>query len=747
MTRPSRTVDEHLVRALALVRPLPVDDVPLDEAVGAVLAADVAARFAVPPFDTVAMDGYALARPAAPSVAEPDAPPPPPPRRTFRTSSARDDVDNVRLDGWVTLRVVGDVPAGSSYGGTVGPGEAVRVMTGAPLPAGADVVVPVERTRGWAERPAQPGTPDAVVGAASAAVDVPAPGPGDRPHVRRAGEDVTAGTVVAHAGDVVTSRLAALAAAVGHGTLPVHRTPLVAVLSTGDELVPAGEPLAAGRIPDANSVLLAGAAREAGARSWRRGGVGDTPAALAAALDDAVAAGADLIVTTGGVSVGAHDVVRDLLDGSAGSPRVTDAQVVTVGMAPGKPQGLARWRGVPWVAAPGNPTGASASFELFARPMIDRLRGLSVVSAETVSAEVPETVRVTDGWSSPPGRVQVVPVRALPDGRAARAGDGHQLSSLAAADGIALVGPDVDTVAPGDAVPVRWFPGAGRVSAAPTETGVTTGAAGTRTTGAARADRPLPPDPVYDAVILAGGRAERLGTSKPGVDVAGGTLLEHALRAASGAVRVVVVGPDDLADDVGDRAVLTREDPPFGGPAAGIAAGLAALDAEQTRARGDDRRASADRVLVLACDVPRAAGAVPLLLAAAARTDDGAFLVRDGRAQWLVGVYARPALDDALAALAASRTDGLHGASVRALVAPLACAEVPDPDGLSADVDTWADVARFAASDAEGGGEAVSRGRGRAWREAPRDEWPDGRPRDAASPPPPHPSQQPRRTP
>jgi molybdopterin-guanine dinucleotide biosynthesis protein A len=134
---------------------------------------------------------------------------------------------------------------------------------------------------------------------------------------------------------------------------------------------------------------------------------------------------------------------------------------------------------------------------------------------------------------------------------------------------------------------------------------------------------------------------------------------------------------------------VTREDPAFGGPVAGIAAGLAAL--------GPGR---APRVLVLACDVPRASAAMPALLDAASgdpSSPDGAFLVRDGRAQWLVGVYARSALDTALADLARARPDGLHGASVRSLMAGLRCVEVPDPDGLSDDVDTWADATRLAA--------------------------------------------------
>jgi molybdopterin-guanine dinucleotide biosynthesis protein A len=184
----------------------------------------------------------------------------------------------------------------------------------------------------------------------------------------------------------------------------------------------------------------------------------------------------------------------------------------------------------------------------------------------------------------------------------------------------------------------------------------------------------------YDAVILAGGRAQRLGTPKPGVVVAGRPLLEHALAATVDAVRTVVVGPAELADP--DRYALTREDPPFGGPVAGIAAGLAAL--------ADDGRAP--WVLVLACDVPRAAEAVPALLAAARGLPGrppvrAVHAVRGGREQWLVGLYERAALEDALAALPV-----VHGASVHRLLADLPALAVPDESGATDDVDTWEDA-------------------------------------------------------
>jgi len=199
----------------------------------------------------------------------------------------------------------------------------------------------------------------------------------------------------------------------------------------------------------------------------------------------------------------------------------------------------------------------------------------------------------------------------------------------------------------------------------------------------------------HDAVILAGGRATRLGgVPKPTVVLDGASLLDHALAAARDADRTVVVGPDPVVPP-GRDVLVTREDPPFGGPVAGLDAGLRALDAAAARAARQD---PPPWVLVLAVDVPRAGDAVPLLRAAVDPTDpdhDGAYLVREGHAQWLVGLYRRDALRRALAEVAVSGADGLAGVPVRRLVAELTCAEVPDDDGVSADVDTWDDLRRL----------------------------------------------------
>lgn len=456
-----RSVTEHVERVRALVAPLPRTAVDLDAADGSFVAEDLYAVAAVPPFDSAAMDGYAVRLADLPPGGEP-----------------------------VTLRVAGDVAAGSSgAAGTgdvagIGPGQAVRIMTGAPLPPGADAVVPVEHTSTGRFRAGAPRTEESV-----------ALGRRPRTHVRSAGEDVRAGQLLARTGTEVTAALVGALAASGTVRVPVRRRPRVVVISTGSELVPVGGGLGPGQITDSNGPMLAAAARAAGADVVRLGPVPDDPVALRSALDEAVGAapdrssgpGADLIVTAGGVSAGAADVVREVLASPGGGGVATDVDVAGVAMAPGKPQALARWRGVPWLALPGNPVGAYTSFELFARPAIDRLRGLDEVgnhdllgrSGGPARAEVPGKgvpgrggnaelallarryplgrvyvdLPAAVAWSSPAGKLQTLPVR-LSDGSAAPCGSHHALSALAVADGLALVPPDVEKVRAGDLVRV-----------------------------------------------------------------------------------------------------------------------------------------------------------------------------------------------------------------------------------------------------------------------------------------------------
>lgn len=403
------SVEEHLSRCLAAVGPLPVEQVPLLLARGRTLAQDVASPVALPGFDNSSMDGFGV-----------------------RAA----DVAGARADAPVVLPVAGEAAAGSSRPAALVPGGAVRIMTGAPLPEGADAVVPVEWTGGWAE---------------GETVTVrQAPDAGS--HVRRAGEDVGVGEVVARAGTVLTSRHLALLAAIGCPRVPVHRAPRVAVLSSGSELVPPDRPLGFGQVHDSNGYGLAAAAEALGASARYLGIVRDDAAAVRAALEEA-AASADLVLTSGGVSAGVYDTVKEVLT-AVGTVRFD-----RVAMQPGMPQGFGTLgaAGTPIFTLPGNPVSSMVSFEVFVRPVVRALAGVSS------PAQRPEVVAVAaTGWSSPRGRRQFARAvleghrdgggagRGLPVVRPVGGQGSHLVADLASATCLAVVPEDVTVVRPGD---------------------------------------------------------------------------------------------------------------------------------------------------------------------------------------------------------------------------------------------------------------------------------------------------------
>ncbi|MFK0291747.1 gephyrin-like molybdotransferase Glp [Streptomyces sp. NPDC090442] len=415
------SVAAHLDDILARIQPpAPVRRQLLD-AQGCVLAEDLTVPLPLPPFDNSSMDGYAV-RAADVAAATEGAP--------------------------TALTVLGDVAAGSDALPTVGPGQAARIMTGAPVPPGADAVVPVEWTDGGSGR-----GPAATMRAHSAA---PQDAAGEvrvhRPatagaHIRRAGSDARAGEPALPAGTVLGPTQLGLLAALGLDTVTVHRRPRVVVLSTGSELVPPGEPLGPGQIHDSNSFQLTAAARAAGALTYRVGAVADDAEALRAALEDQYDR-ADVLVTSGGVSVGAYDVVKETLtDLAAEHGRVEFRRLA---MQPGKPQGfgLIGPDRIPLLALPGNPVSSYVSFELFVRPVIRTLMGHPEVHRRTVRARVTAPL-----GSSPAGKRQFLRGSYDPvAGTVAPVGGSgsHLIRAMAQADALIVVPEDVTEV-PADA--------------------------------------------------------------------------------------------------------------------------------------------------------------------------------------------------------------------------------------------------------------------------------------------------------
>jgi molybdopterin molybdotransferase len=398
-----RSVEDHLQSVLAGVEPLAAIDTGLLDAQGCVLAEDVTAPWPLPPFDNSAMDGYAV------RVA---------------------DLEGASLDEPVTLRVLDDVPAGFRASVAVREGGAIRIMTGAPLPEGAEAVVPVEGTDG--EMPQVRVHRRVVRGQ----------------HVRRRGDDVGLGDVVATAGRRLGPREIALLAAVGRGRALVHPRPRVVVLSTGSELVEPGKPLQPGLIPDSNGVTIAAAVAEAGAIAYRVGPVSDDATTLLATIEDQLVR-ADLVVTTGGVSAGAYDTVKAVLS------RMGTVEFTKVAMQPGMPQGHGSLGpdNTPIFTLPGNPVSAYVSFEVFVRPVLRRLLGHQDIYRSVVRAVCAEPLQ------SPAGKRQFARGSlSVEDGkfvvRPAGGQGSHMLGALASANALVVVPETVTQIAAGDAVAV-----------------------------------------------------------------------------------------------------------------------------------------------------------------------------------------------------------------------------------------------------------------------------------------------------
>ncbi len=385
------SVADHRSRILAEVQPTRVVELPLRQARGLVVAAPVRSAVDLPGFDNSAMDGYAV-RAAEVAQATPEAP--------------------------VVLPVEADIAAGSRTPATLRAGAAARIMTGAPVPEGADTIIQVEHTDGGAER--------------VQVVHAAAPGR----HIRRTGEDVRTGDVVLEPGAVFGVRELALVAASGCGRVSVHPRPRVLVMSTGDELVPVGEIPGFGEVVDSNGAMLEALCDAYGFESLRVTGVEDTTEAVLAALAEGVAAGADAVVTTGGVSMGVYDAVKAALADRG-------VRFDRVAMMPGKPQGfgvveVGGREGVPVFTLPGNPVSAYVSFHVFVLPALQRMSGAEPTGLPRVRVRVEgeqPVRRERDQYL----RARLRETESGPVARVLSGQGSHMLAGLAEADGLLIV--------------------------------------------------------------------------------------------------------------------------------------------------------------------------------------------------------------------------------------------------------------------------------------------------------------------
>jgi len=396
------TVAEAREYVLGSIARLEEVEVPLLDALGMNLAEDAVAADDIPPFDNSAMDGYAV---------------------------RGEDIAAASTENPVALHVLGDLAAGYTTDAVVQGGQAIRIMTGAPLPGGADTVVPVESTR------SEDGGVLILENLATGT------------HVRRAGEDVKTGEAVIAAGTEVCPAELGMLASLGYARVRCFRRAVAGIISTGDELVGVGEELAPGKIRDSNSYTTYGMVRDAGAEPLRLGVIGDD----AAALERAITANldrVDLFITSGGVSVGDYDMVKDVLG------KLGEMNFWKVAMRPGKPQAFGHIGGKPLFGLPGNPVSVMVSFEQFVRPALLKMMGRRDIFRPEVTAVLDsplgrktgraEFIRVVVEWRE--GRYHALPTGPQGSGI---------LRSMVLGNALAVLPEDVGRLEPGDEVAVQ----------------------------------------------------------------------------------------------------------------------------------------------------------------------------------------------------------------------------------------------------------------------------------------------------
>lgn len=401
-------VDDALERILATIHPLSAETVDLRAARGRILASNIHALHALPPFANSAMDGYAV-------IAA--------------------DVEAASKTTPVRLAVIEDIPAGHAPQKSVTKGQAARIMTGAPMPAGADSVVPVE----WTDDPRHDTMPPEIGIFQSVAAGA---------HVRAAGEDIHAGENVLFAGRHLRAADIGVIAGLGYPTVQVIRRPRIAIFSTGDELVELGVPLTPGKIRDMNGYTLPAMITELGAEPLMLGIARDTVQDVREKLTAAIEQKADLIVSSAGVSVGAFDVVKTVLE------EMGTVNFWQVNMRPGKPLTFGHVSGVPFLGLPGNPVSAMVTFDVFARPMICKML---TISPDTML----RVARLGEPMTSD-GRMTFARVRLIQEnGELVAYSTGTQssgaLSSMIKADGLLIIPAGITEVEKGDQLAVRPF--------------------------------------------------------------------------------------------------------------------------------------------------------------------------------------------------------------------------------------------------------------------------------------------------
>jgi molybdopterin molybdotransferase len=413
------SVEEARSRILEMFQPLESERKPILEALGQVLAEDVSSPMSIPPLANSAMDGYAV---------------------------QSSDITGATPDTPTSLRVIGQVAAGQLPQNEVVPGTAVRIMTGGPIPPGADTVVPFEDTDEYDLKSSGMGLSDI----AEIKVNI---GASEGSNVRPAGQDISKGQTVLKKGMLLRPSEIGVLASVGRDMVEVVRRPVVAVIATGDELLEPGGPIAPGKIYDSNSYSVAAAVLRYGGVPRFLGIARDNLESMNAKLEEGL--DADLLLTSAGVSRGDYDIVKDLL-ASRGkvafwSVRMRPAKPLAFGVFP-RPGG----RLVPHVGLPGNPVSALVAFEELVRPAILRMLGRTDLEKPTIRAELEEDVVNTDGR-----RVFARVVVTRRDGRYYACLTGDQgsgvLTSMALANGLAICPEDVPRMKAGEEVDVQML--------------------------------------------------------------------------------------------------------------------------------------------------------------------------------------------------------------------------------------------------------------------------------------------------